>query len=254
MNVYLYALVSPGDALSDLARLTGVTPGPVQAADAGPYRLIYGAHDGSDILPARRRMLAHTRVLEALMARTTVLPMRFGIVADDLAEAQRLVAAQTAAIAPQMERLGGHVEVGLRVAWPREAALAELLRADPALATERDRLMGRGAEAHFDRIALGRRVAEALDRRRTAAQHALLPAVRASCADHVLRAPEEDVEALRVECLVAEDGQDRLAAAVAEAAARLDFAPAAEPTVRVIGPVPPFHFVDLALSGTAEAA
>ena len=253
MSRYLYALM-PGDAAPErLGELRGVTDGPVEASRAGPHLIVHGPHDGSEILQTRRRMLAHTRVLETLMRAGTVLPMRFGLVAD-ATRATDAVLAQSDRIAAQFARLTGRVELGLRLSWPREAALARLLEVEPALAAARDRLIGRGAEAHFERIELGRRVAEALERRRTATQHALLPTLAAAVEDHVLKAPEEDVEVLRVECLVPENAQESLVATFAAAADRADFAPGAEPQLRVVGPVPPFHFVDLSLAPGAEAA
>jgi hypothetical protein len=255
MSAYLYALL-PGDApLPDgLSAIRGVTDGPVRATPAGPFRLIHADHDGGEILESRRRMLAHARVLEALTAETTPLPMRFGLVAGDADAAAARFAAMDDRIAAEFDRIAGRIEMGLRISWPRDAALARLLEVDPGLAAARDRLAGRGAEAHFDRIELGRRVAEALDRRRGAAQRDLLARIAPLCADHVLRAPEEDVEALRMECLVPRDAEESLAAAAETAAAEADFAPAADPVVRLVGPVAPFNFVRLALDDGLEAA
>lgn len=248
--LYLYAVlrqVTPGlDAC--LADLKGATMGAPHRRDVAGRSVIVGAHDGSEILRTRRRMLAHTRVLERAMALAPLLPMRFGHVAETHVALEALISAHSEAIDAQFDRLSDHVEVGLRVSFPRQAALETLLSEDHMLASERDRLAGRGAEAHFDRIELGRQVAEALDRRRTSAQHRLIAGLSEHCAHHILKAPEDDVEILRTECLVAPSQVGRLAEEADALARASGFAPGAEPEVRLVGPVPPYHFVDLSLT------
>jgi hypothetical protein len=192
--------------------------------------------------------------VERLVELGPVLPMRFGLVAAELDEIELLIHAAGERIAAEFARIDGLVEIGVRIAWPREAALARLLEAEPALARARDALVGRGADAHFERIELGRRVAEALDRRRTAAQRAIVPQLAGLCTDHVLRVPESDVEAVRMECLVPAASQGALAAASEAAAASVDFAGGAEPEIRLVGPLPPFNFVELSLWPDGEAA
>lgn len=255
--IYLYGIAdAPAERVAkSIEGHAGISGAPPLALVCGGHTVIVTPHDGSEILRTRRRMLAHTRVLEAATAEATVLPMRFGLVAECEEALAGLIEAHAPAIATQFARIAGHAEVGLRISFPREAALRALLAAEPAIAAERDRLAGRGAEAHFARIDLGRKVAEALERRRTAAQRRLLADLPAEAADHVLRAPESDVEVLRAECLLRNGGGDALAERMLDCARACGFAPGAEPEIRLVGPVPPFHFVDLALTPPgAEAA
>ncbi len=256
-GLYLYGLtpgVSPSvaGALRGVPGISGTPPG---FFEVGGWGVIAEPHACGEIPRTRRRMLAHTRVLEAALAEAPVLPMRFGLVADSAQEVTDLVTANSGRIDAQFARIAGRLEFGLRVRFPRQSALDGLLAERPDLAAARDRLRGRGAEAHFDRIDLGRHVAEALERRRTDAQRVLISAVAPLCVDHVLRPPEDDVELLRAEVLVDAEGQSRLAADVERAAHGTGFAPGAEATVRLVGPVPAFHFVDLSLGEPgAEAA
>jgi len=248
-GLYLYGLASDPDpdlaaTLEGVDGLSGERPA---LLGLGGRAVIASPHECGEILQTRRRMLAHTRVLETAMSAATVLPMRFGLVASDMADVEAMIAEHAADIDTQLARIEGQVEIGLRIRFPREAALAALLAERPELAAERDRLRGRGAGAHFERIELGRRVAEGLDRRRTEAQRQLAARIGPLCTDHVLRTPEEDVEVLRAECLLPADAEPGFAAAVQEAVAPCVFAPDAEPAIRLVGPVPPYHFVDLVL-------
>lgn len=249
--IYLYGLLEPG-ARAETADLTGVT-GPVVFTDLGPAVLAHGAPAAPDILPKRRHLLAHARVLETLAWSGTVLPMRFGMTCS-LDEVAATVAAEAQAIATQFARLRGHVEYGIRIRLSREEALAAALVEIPALAAERDRLLsyrpGHPAVADF-----GRRLAELLDRRRATAQRALLARLAPLLADHVLRVPDSDVEVLAIDALVPETAVAGLAEALDAAARAIDFAPGAEPEIRLVGPGPAYSFVRLTL-GTAgrEAA
>jgi len=249
LPLYVYGIAAGDPApVAEAVRAAGsVTGAPPVVQAVGSRLLILGAHDGSEILQTRRRMLAHARVLEAAMHAATVLPMRFGHVVEDLAELEARLAAHDDRIAARIAALRGQAEFGLRVSVPREAALAALLAGDPALVAWRDRLEGAGHGAHFERIDLGRHVAEALERRRTTAQRHLAAELPALCSDHVLKTPGEDVELLRAECLLPVERAGPLAARMEAAAAALGVAPGAEVSVRLVGPAPAFHFVDLAL-------
>jgi hypothetical protein len=255
MTHYLYGLMPAACAPAGrISEVEGLQRAPVAVCPVGDVAVIRSDHDGSEIRRTRRQMQAHTRVLERLVELGPVLPMRFGLVATTLDELAPLIRAAGDRIADEFARIDGQVEIGVRIGWPREAALARLLEAEPALARARDRLVGRGADAHFERIDLGRRVAEALDRRRTAAQHAIVPQIARLCTDHVLRVPESDVEAVRMECLLPAGAEGDLAAAAETAAASVDFAADAEPEIRLVGPLPPFNFVELSLWPDGEAA
>ena len=255
-SLYLYGITNAeADTLRPaLDGVAGATSGAPEPLPCGAATVIVGAHDGAELMQTRRRMLAHTRVLERAMEASTVLPMRFGVVADDAAAVRMLVETHQEEIAAQISRLDGHAEIGLRVRVSREGALDALLAAHPDLAATRDRLAGRGPEAHFERIDLGRRVAETLERRRTDAQRRLAGLLDRLCTDHVLRAPEEDTEILRAECLLPSGGETAFAAEIEAAAAAIDFAGAEEPVVQLVGPAPPFHFVSLALQPAGPTA
>lgn len=247
--IYLYGLVEMAD-LPDAEQVTRLPRalGPVSAHKVGDWVLITSDFPGDEVLPKRRLMLAHTRIVETMMAHGTVLPARFGLLAADVPTVERLIRTRTAEIATEFARVQGQVELGIRISFDRDTALQATLRSNAALLQKRDALAGQGPEAHFARAAFGREMAEALDRRRGAAQREILKALLPLATAHLLRAPEEDVEVLRAELLVPHDDQDTFIKAVAQAAVRLPFAPGAEPMVQIIGPAPPYNFVRLSLT------
>lgn len=244
--IYLYGLMKCAtNPVSSL--LTGVT-GPVEAVQFDRCWLVHGSAETNDILPKRRHLLAHARVLEDLMQVGTLLPMRFGMFADAVLDVAELVEHGAKAIDASFDRLTGRVEIGLRLSYPRQAALDATLTADPSLTREHARLSRLCTPQHFAVAEFGKRLAEALDDRRGAAQKRLLRSLRPHWQEYMLKTPGSDVEVLSVECLVDEGHVDDLVALVQqEARALSDFAGGAEPTVQVVGPSPAFHFVNISL-------
>ena len=247
--IYLYGLFEGArdDLKEAISRLRGLQ-GDLCIAEMAPWSLVYSSHDDKEVLPKRRHMLTHTKVLEAMIDKGTVLPARFGLVADDLAHVKDLITAQAPLVAREFERVRGCVELGVRVSFPRQVALDATLAENAALRSERDALSKAGAEAHFAIAEFGGRLAEHLDRRRGAAQKALLNTLVSHVRDHVLRKPEEDTEVLRAEFLIPSDAQSAFTSTVEAAVSSLGFAPDAEPVIQIIGPVPMYNFVNLSLA------
>ena len=255
--VYLYGLIEapPPDLVNELATFPGLQ-GPLQVHRIGAWGLVFSDHDSEEILPKRRLLLTHTRVLEAMLCFGTVLPARFGLVSDNIIKVEGLILAKSAIITQEFVRVHGCFELGIRVNFPRKPALDATLALDPALLRERDRLCHMGAEAHFAMAEFGGKLADKLDRRRGAAQAQLLQTLVPLCRSHVLRKPEEDTEVLRAEFLIPKQSQADFIAAVEASCRSLSFAPGQEPLIQVVGPVPMYNFVrlSLALDAQEEAA
>lgn len=246
--IYLYGLLDV-PSLSEVAlRTLNGQHTPLRSVSFGGWCLVYKEHDGSVVEPRRRNMLAHTLVVEHMMTFGTVLPARFGLVAPSIDAVAALTYEKRTLIAEEFEKLHGCVELGVRVSFPRDAALVSTLDSDPSLLSWRDRLRNKGAEAHFARADFGRALADVMDRRRGLAQKAMIAALRPHVEDYVLRSPDTDVEISRLEILVKASHEEKIIAKVDELARLCDFAPGAEPLVQIIGPAPCYHFVKLSLA------
>jgi hypothetical protein len=253
--MYLYGLLSRASAAAcdPILGIAGVT-GPVQVLATEHGVLVFGHAETAELAPKRRNLMAHARVLEACQELGDLLPMRFGMTARDREEIERTLGSNRLEIEAQFNRIRGKVEFGLKVGFSRDAALHATLEADPALAAEHRKLGAMVRPPHFAAADFGRRLAEALDRRRTNAQRAILSALSDLCDDHVLAAPENDVQILNLHVLAQRDTGDVLARAAQAAATASQFVPCGEATVKLIGPEPPFNFVSIALETAARDA
>jgi len=194
-------------------------------------------------------------VLETALGLGTVLPMRFGMLAASPCDVAARLAAQRAAVDRALDRVRGHVELGVRVSVPEGRALGAILRDMPDLARARDRLAQLGAAGHFETAAFGRRLGEALAQRRTQAQKYLLRGLKPLVADHVLGAPTTDFELLRAEFLVADGAVRAFQDGLAELVQGVALSGEAAADVQMVGPGPAYHFVGLSLDhAPGEAA
>lgn len=212
-------------------------------AGGGAAALVSDLPDG-ELRLGREEMLAHARVLEAAIAKGTVLPMRFGVVMSDPNEIRRrLLDDHAADLSAQLGEFGGKVEIRIRAVYEEEALLREVVREDPKIDALRRSMAGRSEDAtYYARIELGERVAAGVERKRehdgAAIVEALLPATLAVDEG---KAGHERV-ALNASFLVERDrlGQfdeilDKIAAVNA---GRMRF--------KYTGPLPPHSFVQLA--------
>src|SRR4051794_27310622 len=184
---------------------------------------------------SRRNMLAHSSVLQAVVAQADVLPMRFGVVMPHAAAVRdELLAAHADELGAELVACAGCVELAVTVTCHQDAQLRAVLASDPSL-------LRRPAEHDIEaRIAFGERVARAVEAERERTAEALVERAKPTMIDAVIEAPRHDDMLANVAFLV-ERGRVAAFEEVLES-------PGAGRTVRCVGPLPPYHFVDLGLA------
>ncbi|WP_215545246.1 GvpL/GvpF family gas vesicle protein [Amycolatopsis sp. CA-230715] len=178
MSTYLYGIV----AATHPARVDGMTgvgeePGPVRVIDAGELKAVVGDVDAA-LRAKRRDLLAHETVLEALCLQGAVLPMRFGVVAEDDEAVIREVTARQGEYLASLSDVDGKVEMNLKVAHHEDAVLREILVEDGGLRRLNEDLRERGGTPD-DRVRFGETVAAALAEREARDAAAIVAAVEA---------------------------------------------------------------------------
>ena len=148
-------------------------------------------------------------------------------------------------ISAALARLSARVELGIRITAQETAALKATLTQIPDLQQAHTRL-SRGAD-HFQKVEFGRKLGEAMARRRADAQKTALASLVPNTVEHVLRAPEHDTEVLRADILIERDHIAAVTESVEKMCAELDFAAPEPCDAKIVGPGPAFSFVDLVL-------
>lgn len=246
---YIYC-IAPAQALARRRR-------PLKAASIGgehkPLRVV--TSDGlaavvSDVPVAhfdisRQNLLTHERVIEDVMSRADILPCSFGtIAASDEAIREELLRPLYDELLSQLDRIRGHVELGVMVLWERERLLADITSEEARIRRLRDALAAQPPDtAYYDRIALGELVAAAIEQRREREAATLLAGLQPLAAESRVNRTINDMMILNAAFLVS---RDRVSA-FDEHIRELTETSAGRLIVRYAGPLAPYHFVDLAV-------
>jgi hypothetical protein len=193
----------------------------------------------------RRHMLAHTRVLEALMREYSVLPIRFGIVAPDADTVrEQLLARHYSHLRAQFEELRNRIELGLKAFWTTEDMLRRIADETPAIRALRDSLSGRSLEStYYERIRLGEMVEQALTARRDQDAEMFLAALRPLAVETVTLPVRADRMVLNAAFLVEREREAEFDDAVRRLGERFED----QFLFKYVGPVPPYNFVSITI-------
>ncbi|WP_055585086.1 GvpL/GvpF family gas vesicle protein [Peterkaempfera griseoplana] len=240
MSVYVYAITDERST-PDLADTAGVgaPPAPLRVVRCGGVAAVVS--DAAETVRAKRRDLkAHQDVLQKLRRTGPVLPMRFGLLAEDDAAVRRVLTERERDFSERLRALDGRVEFNVRAVQDEDTALQAVLAG-----SEQVRRLNEAARSgsHQDRLALGEAVAAELQSRQQAmaarVSAALRPLAEAEASGTL--SSSGDIF-LSVSFLVRGERAAEFGAAVDRLAE--DIGPEAE--LRLYGPLPPYSFVEAA--------
>jgi hypothetical protein len=239
VNVYVYGVVPAFER----ARVpdAGVAGADVRTVEHGGLAAIVSdLEDGS--LVAAREVRAHWRVVEAVAAEVTVLPVRFAtVLAGDRAVVEELLAPQAERLTTLMRSLEGRVQLSVKGEYDEQAMLREVVRDSPALKALNERVQALPeAASYYDRIRLGELVAGEVARRRERDQHAALATLSPHAESAKANDPRTTAGAFDLAFLVSRDRVEAFGAPVRELAEALG----ERVRLRYVGPLPPYSFVD----------
>src|SRR3954451_9463161 len=133
---YVYGVVRSGAALELPA--AGVDGRPVTRVEHGPIAALVSEAPGGPVKANRRNMLAHTEVLQQVIASHCVLPMQFGVVMpNEGAVANDLLGTHEDALLEQLATFDRLVEVDLKVTCEEAVLLRAVMDERPDLSEMR---------------------------------------------------------------------------------------------------------------------
>ena len=186
----------------------------------------------------RADLLAHAHALEAVVADTTVIPMRFGVLMpdDDTVRLEFLVE-RRARLLGLLQAFEGCYQVTVTATYDEEAALREVLQRDPALAAMRESVDPADTAAQ---LRLGEAVGSALASLRESAADLVVDWFRPYALATSINEVRGAYDVASVALLVRREDRVRVDAAVGD----LDRQVAGQMSLRYVGPQPPYAFLD----------
>jgi hypothetical protein len=126
--LYLYAITESPEVPED----RGLRGSPLRAVTESALHAIVSEHEDLRIEASEDDLWAHENVVESLMKRGSVLPMRLGSSVPDEAAVRDLLTSREEEFRRALERVRGAVELGVRaVAAPVTRARTVVRRIDP---------------------------------------------------------------------------------------------------------------------------
>lgn len=248
---YVYGVIETHDDMSFQTDAVVGGVGTVDTVRLEGLGLLVSGIDKPKVRPSRRNMLAHTKVLEEIMHRHDVLPLRFGTVIDDRDHARRLLDEYKDVLFEGLHSVKGAVEMGVKITWDQATLMQQLVEEDDDIRALRDAIAGRSEqETYYERIEIGRMIEAGVKARsEQVAQdtHAVLQPIGR---DYVISESKDDMVALDSAYLVDKDKIPVLEAALEEKTEPYSDALAAS----LIGPVPPYNFVNLRIDADFGAS
>jgi gas vesicle protein GvpL/GvpF len=232
-RLYLYGITRPRELAKRLAE-----QGIFLVAEDDRAAIVSELHEGP-VEATRRNLLAHADVVESLHEEAVVLPARFGYVLESREEALELL--QLPEIESLLQRHERTCELTLKGTYE------ELVLADVGAELQPLRNAYRAEPSVEAGIALGEAVGQRLAERRARDEAAVLDALRSNVLDVVTSQPAGELAAFDLALLVERSEVESVEAGVEDLAERLS------PPLhfKLVGPLPPYSFVRLAMPAVA---
>lgn len=246
---YVYCIIScQGERTFDFAAI-GDAGSPVHTISCDGLAAVVSDSQRTRYESTRSNMMAHERVLEKVMLEYSLLPVRFGTVADSGAafdNIRRLLRERHQEFIQLLMDIEGKVEMGLKAFWRDEKAIFEEIASENSdIRRLRQRLAGKPPEVvRREGIALGRMVKDTLDQKRQQEAEMLLAPLRGLAIDVRENSTLADRMVLNAAFLV----EQRLGAEFDQAVAKLDDQWGSRLGFKYVGPTPPYNFVNIVVN------
>jgi hypothetical protein len=198
----------------------------------------------------RKNLIAHEKVIEKVMKDYTVLPIRFGTIATSNDEVRSLLMKNYHEFKKLLRSMDNKAEMGLKAFWLNmDVIFKEIAASDREVRALKGKIQNKHKDFSLDeRVTLGEKVKNALEKKREAKADEILRPLRTKCIDFCLNDPAGDNVVLNCAFLI-DRMQEREFDEIVENLTkeyknRLKF--------KYIGPSPPFNFVNLVIRWGGE--
>jgi len=192
---------------------------------------------------SKETMIAHEKVIEAVMKDYTVLPVRFYSVAPNAEEIRSLLRRRYHEFKKLLRELDNKVEFGLKAIWKEmDAIFKEIVEENEENKVTRDKVTAdSGEDVGPDKAALSRRVKLALEEKKAKEKEVLLQPLRKVCSDFCLNTTYGDDMIMNAAFLVDRAREKEFDSCVEQLGVhygeRIEF--------KYVGPAPPYSFVNI---------
>lgn len=193
---------------------------------------------------SRENMLAHEKAIEAVMKEHTVLPVRFGTIAEDEEKIKKILEKEHDRFADLLGRMNGKKELGLKAIFREDVIYGHILEKYEDINGLKKKIAGLEPEkTHFQRMEIGRKVETALEEEKKICREHILGVLSPCSVEVKTNNVYGECMILNAAFLVENDKEaefdEKVKELDAEYGQRIKF--------KYVGTLPPFNFVSLVI-------
>jgi hypothetical protein len=224
-------------------------PGRVHTVRVDSVAAVVSAFPGVDkVMPLRKYLEPHHRVIREVMKTMTIAPLGFGHVAKSERAVVNTLRRNRDSIREGLDRVDGMVELSLKVKWDVDNIFEYFVALDERLAAYRDEIFGRAyAPGQAEKVELGRMFEQRVSDEREVETDRVVEAFQSDSCDVKVNSPKTEKSVMDLAFLVRRDGVAAFEERLSQVAAGFS----AQHTFDYSGPWAPFNFVEIDLRGVA---
>jgi len=189
----------------------------------------------------KEKVRTHAIVLESVMTHYTVLPVRYGVVADSEASILKLLEKEHEQFITMLESLRGKKELGLKAIFNEAEIYKNILTTDLNIRNYKEKLEKSGSKNPNQLMQIGQMVEAALEVRKADAEADILAALKPLAEDTKLNAGLNERMIINAAFLIRNEVEPAFDTAVNTLADKY----AGLVNFKYVGTIPPYNFVTL---------
>ncbi len=191
-----------------------------------------------------RDLVVHQFVIEKVMERYTILPVKFGTMVESEAEVNEFLVKGFILLREELKRVAGKVEMDVVATWDISKVLTTLPQRVPHIQEKKRELASKGNQAGIEeRIALGRAIAEALQAEKMGYVQRVLHTLQDTALEICKHELASDEMILNAAFLLEKSEAERFTAGLEALDAQVD----SVLNFRIVGPLPTYSFSTILL-------
>lgn len=194
---------------------------------------------------SRENMMAHQKVIEAVMKDYTVLPVRFCTIAANAEEVRSLLRGRYGEFKNLLKDMDNKVELGVKALWKdMDVTFREIAAEDEAIKRLKEEIAAKSPEESYaDRMRIGEMVKSALESKKRRLAEEIMYVLKKSSIDFRVNNTYGDRMILNAAFLVDRGREKEFDSRINELHAQYS----EKIKFKYIGPVPPYNFVNIVL-------
>lgn len=243
-GLYIYCLIATGESKTFGPLGIGVRDDQLYTIGTDGIAAVVSNTPVVEYPTSRVNLITHERAIEEVMTEHTVLPVRFGTIAEDEKQVRRILEAQVPKFREMVEKLEGKKEVGIKAIFKKEAIYDYVLDKYEEIRKLKEKISGLPAQkSHYQRVEIGRMVEEALEVEKEQNEKQIFDSLSSLAVEAKSNKLFGALMIINAAFLIAKSREEEFDQKVNE----LDNQLGEKVSFKYVSQVPPFNFVNLSI-------